>query len=169
MRDRIVSTIATITAMLEETTHAKEEAEQAVMDAVDLSARLARELETARQDLQGMEDNYNFAHRQCNELREDLARESAKHRDNYVLQGRGRLGLLAICQPDRFAKAMAYMGGPDGLVDMNAKIVQIKRVREATQWGLKEAKDFVEAFYECGVWYVAPPTPELPTNVANAE
>lgn len=136
--DRTVNALVTLADMLEEQTMRAESAEKATMDAVDLSAEIARELEVSKKDLL-------FIERRCEELSEDLDRAHAKQRDYYKVESKAHLFDAFLADPATMLSALGYLRDNRKFVS-GAKIAGIKVVREMAHLGLKEAKDFVEGY-----------------------
>lgn len=145
MQDKIVSTIATISAMLAEAQTNYElsvKAADLALVAGENAARKAEDLERR------LEEEQEYAASLRGALDEERRRNTPTQ-DQYTRESRGYLFVTVVQNPERFAKGIAYLRTDEAtkLRHQNAKIALIKGVREATGYGLKEAKDLTEAFF----------------------
>ena len=162
---RMVTCVSTLAAMLEENALALQTAEAAgvaalkvTMDLQDEIEDLHCKLENREQTIRHLEDDLFVTKQRCEDLRRDL---DVNHRNvDYTSQSRAKLLQECIRDPYAFSAAISYRTSAEALAERGNKISLIRHVREATRWGLKETKDFVECFYDHGAFYVAPPSPE---------
>jgi hypothetical protein len=100
--------------------------------------------------LREVQENYELAQRRVEDLQYalDEERNRARNTDYYADYFRSFLR-----SPETFyatyMKGIGFLRSPEGLalVHSNQKIAAIRRVREITGYGLKEARDLVEAFF----------------------
>lgn len=142
---RMIQTIATLAAALEATENEARSLDQAAASAVEISADLAVKVEN-------LEDQLSDARHVEQSLRDSLERQRQQYDQanagDYKKISRGQLMMAVMLSPERFMQAILWLRGPESKDLWGQKIAQIKRVREIGGYGLKEAKDLVEAFYD---------------------
>jgi hypothetical protein len=150
MKDRQVVVLQHLTALLVDATTSAEDLEQ-VCDS------LRKELEESRDALirantyiDGQEDD-NIALRKQVERLEVSNRELSRNLADQNYADHTNRSLSAVYQtlfysPEKAEKIRTFISQEGEVHLLNNKIYFIKNVREITGCGLKEAKDFVEAF-----------------------
>lgn len=165
MKEPIIITIHTLATMLADATADKERAQQQLRTAEESGERIAEEADDLHLRLNTSENRVLFLQEEVADLRQRL-----QVVDRYVpteevhlpvditlkyqrdtLQNQNMLLMSLFQRPETWEQILTYMnahtlvGVPHEKLLSN-KIAMIKRVREITGWGLKEAKEFVESY-----------------------
>jgi len=140
MKDQFVATIQTLTNLLVEKTEQLESIEESLNRAWDERDQARRESDKYYTQVEQLEaDNRELSRRLSEVNFVPVRMDETIMRQHHLLMGLFAYNGGAVI----FAALQRYMNVE---ADRTAKIKMIKRVREITNWGLKEAKDFVENY-----------------------
>lgn len=145
---RTVQTIGNLALMLVEAATQLEQAQQDLQHAEEREHDLLQSVEEWRQERDQFQRMYSDQQQEAEKLRHQV--KALQDFPPTTMTDVARDGLLhAVMQlfhyPERWEQLRAYMQAQTPLMSDN-KIAMIKRVREITQWGLKESKNFVESY-----------------------
>ena len=139
MSNREVTIIATLSAMLKTTSDNLEDAHSAHDILGERYADTLNELDSTKREL-------DIADAACANLQDRLEEERRHARTAFSMSGHASLFLHFVANPEKMMECISYLRDNHEFARTN-KIAAIKEVRQRGHYGLKEAKDLVEAFF----------------------
>lgn len=133
-----VAIIAALSNLLVEATDKCEKLESDLQLAQNDLAYCKSDCDDYRQNVFDLQERLETAHRQLDD------HSSGRSFNQTRLEDQNKILMSLFSRPEVFVNIRTYMETAD--LSPSKKIPNIKAIRTLTGWGLKEAKDFVEAF-----------------------